>query len=328
MNRRRLWICLILVGLTVATGVAALCAGELSFTLVDIWKAAMGTAGKVPDLILSRIRFPRAVAAWTAGAALGLGGALMQAVTRNRLASPDILGVNDGAMFLVIAMTLFSVVPRVGNWQIATLGALGAFGLLLLFTKGLGKNGYRILVVGIGISHLFRALNELLLSRGQIQHATEVYVWSLGSFVGRGYASAFPAWLGLMCCVPVALAIARQLNILGLSEEVAYTLGVPVPRVKFMALALAVLVTGLGLSVGGPLAFIALASPVLMYRLNRSRDLSVMGSLLAGGLLVLAGDTLGRILLAPVELPVGIVCRILGGVFLLVLLSSSAQENE
>ncbi|MDF3129027.1 iron ABC transporter permease [Kiritimatiellaeota bacterium B1221] len=328
MNRRSVWVCGVLISLTFAVGVIALCAGEISLSPSDLWQALRGTAERVPELILSKIRLPRSVAAWTAGAALGLGGALMQAVTRNRLASPEILGVNDGAMFLVISMTLFSVVPSVGNWQIATVGALGAFGLLLLFTKGLGQNGYRILVVGIGVSHLFRALNELLLSRGQIQHATEVYVWSLGSFVGRGYAAALPAFVGLLICVPPALMLRRQLNLLGLSEEVAHTLGVPVSKVKFSALALAVIVTGLGLSVGGPLAFIALASPVLLYRLNRSRDVPVIGSVLAGGFLVLAGDTLGRILLAPIELPVGIVCRILGGLFLLFLLSSSPDESE
>ncbi|WP_372797127.1 iron chelate uptake ABC transporter family permease subunit, partial [Pontiella sp.] len=222
---------------------------------------------------------------------------------------------------MVLCMVFMSVTPEFGQWWISCGGALLAFAVLMLLGRKTGSHGHRLIVIGIGVAQLFRSFNELMLSRGHIQHATAVYVWSIGSFVGRGYEHVLPVLTGLLVCVPWALALQRQINLFAFDESLAAGLGVPVKSVKIQAVFAAVLVAGLGLSVGGPLSFIALAAPIMVNRLIRSPKMAVIGSMLAGGLLTLGGDLAGRLLLAPIELPVGIVCRIFGGLFLLALLT-------
>lgn len=310
-----------LLSATLVLFICSLLAGETVVPLRGLFQALNGTADWTVQLLISEVRLPRSLAAWTAGAALAVSGAMLQAITRNRLASPGILGVNDGAVFLVLCMVFMSVVPEFGQWWVSCGGALLAFAVLMLLGRKAGQHGHRLIVIGIGVAQLFRAFNELMLSRGDMQHVTAVYVWSIGSFVGRGYEHFLPALAGLLLLVPWALVLQRQVNLFAFDEALAAGLGVPVKSVKIQAVSAAVLAAGLGLSVGGPLAFVALAAPILANRLIRSPQLAVIGSMLAGGLLTLGGDLAGRLLLAPIELPVGIVCRIFGGLFLLLLLT-------
>lgn len=299
----------------------SLLAGETTVTLGNLFQTLEGSADWSTRLLVGEVRLPRSLAAWTAGAALAVSGSMLQAITRNRLASPGILGVNDGATFMVLIMVFMSVTPEFGQWWVSCSGALLAFAALMLLGRKIGSHGHRLIVIGIGVAQLFRSLNELMLSRGHIQHVTAVYIWSIGSFVGRGYENFLPALFGLMICIPWALVLQRQINLFAFDEELASGLGVPVKSTKVQGILLAVLAAGLGLSVGGPLAFVALAAPIMVNRLIRSPKMAVICSMFAGGLLTLGGDLMGRLLLAPIELPVGIVCRIFGGLFLLALLT-------
>jgi iron complex transport system permease protein len=313
-------VSLVLISITLVLFIYSLMAGETTLNPVQVFQSLLGSADWGTNLLVGEVRLPRAVAAWSAGAALGLSGAMLQAITRNRLASPDILGVNDGATFMVMIMVMFASTPVVGEWRISCGGALLAFAILMLLSRNVGSHGHRMLVIGIGVSQLFRSVNELMLSRGHIQHATAVYVWSIGSFVGRGYENALPAMYGLLICVPWALSLQRHINLFSFDETIASGCGVSVKSVKLQTIFVAVISAGLGLSVGGPLAFLALAAPIAVSRLVQSSKVAVVGSLLTGGLLALGGDLAGRMFLAPIELPVGVVCRIFGGLFLLLLL--------
>ena len=302
--------------------------GAVDLSLSELFAIVLGNGEATSAMIVETVRRPRALCAICAGAALALSGSLLQGITRNRLASPSILGVNDGAVFAVMMMVFFSATPVLGEWWISCLGAMLAFCVLLLLSNNVGHHGHRILVIGIGVSHIFRAINELVLSRGHIQHATAVYIWSVGSFVGRDVDAVWPCCFGLLVCIPWALLLKRHIDCFSLNEGMAQGLGVSVASVKIQALLLAVIAAGLGLSIGGPLVFVAMVAPIIVSKLLASAQLALGSSMLFGGILCLSGDLIGRLLLAPIELPVGVVCRIFGGMCLLILLLLPTRQGH
>jgi iron complex transport system permease protein len=297
------------VALSVVLGSAHLSPGEALAALFG-----EGRRGAV--LLVREYRLPRIVAGLLAGAALGAAGCLTQALARNRLATPDLLGVNEGATMAMLLSVLGSTTGMIGAWWLGPVGALAAASLVVLAAGDVGSRGYRVLTVGIGISTLLTSATELILSRLQIFHAAAVYAWSIGSLAGRGYAVAVPVALGLALLLPLALLAARQLAVLRFDPDTATALGVPLRRAGLGVLAIAVGLAGIGVGVGGPISFVALAAPTLALRLAGTARVPVTAAALCGALLVVLADTVGR-LAGPAELPVGVVASLFGGPFLL-----------
>ncbi|GLZ76099.1 permease [Actinorhabdospora filicis] len=266
-------------------------------------------------------RLPRALAGAVAGAALGLAGCLTQTLARNRLATPDLAGVNDGATVGVLVTVLGSTTATIGAWWAGPLGAIAAAALVVLIAGGMGPTGYRVLVVGLALSVTIDAVTELVLARQPIDVARGVWGWTIGSLNARGYDVAVPVGLGLAVLVPLALLASRRLNVLRYGDETATGLGVHPGRWRLYALTIAVLLAGLAVGVGGPIAFTAMAAPVLAARLAGNIRVPVLASALTGALLVVCADTLGRAF-GPVEVPVGVLAGLLGGPFLLWVLLS------
>jgi len=320
LPRRAMELNLALMAVMGGVLLCSLALGETRLAPGEVWAALTGAGEVGHGLLVNAIRLPRSCAALTAGAALGLAGALLQTLTRNRLASPEVLGVNDGGLMAVMIVVLFLPSASSALWMVSAGGAYLAFLLLMVFSRDIGAHGHRFLVIGIGLSQLLRAVNELMLSAGQLQHVTAVYVWSVGSFVGRGYAEALPVSAGVLFCLGWSWRLQRDIDLFSYGEATAAGVGVRTTSVKIQTVLLAAVSAGLGISVGGPLAFVALAAPVAYARLLGSPRLSLLGAALCGGGMTLTGDWVGRILLAPIELPAGLVCRTLGGLFLLWLL--------
>ena len=216
--------------------------------------------------------------------------------------------------------------------QLAWSAALGA-AVLLVAMLMLGAAGSRggvaaLLVIGIGVASLLRALTELLLSRQELMHASALYSWSVGSLAGRGYEAALPLSLALVVLAPPALLLARRLDVLRLGAGLATSLGAPVRRLQWLALLLAAMLAGLAVGVCGPIAFVALASPFIASRLAGGGRIAAASAAITGALLVVCADSLGRIALSGAELPAGVICNLLGGPFLLwLLLRGSAGES-
>ncbi|QSB07020.1 iron chelate uptake ABC transporter family permease subunit [Natronoglycomyces albus] len=295
--------------LSVAVG-----SGETTgFTAV---KALFGEGTQVQTQIVQVLRLPRFAAGAAAGAALGVAGCLIQTLARNRLATPDIIGVNDGAVAGVLLVAIASSAAAIGAWWAGPAGAAVAAAIVVAAAGSMGTTGYRVLVVGIGVAVMLDSLVQLTLARQDLDAARSLYTWSLGYLNGRDYSSALPVAIGLAVLLPVALAVARRLNLSRLGEEVPTTLGVPLNRVRFAALIVAVGLAGLGVGVGGPIAFIALAAPIIASRLAGPRGVPLLVSALSGAALVTLCDTLGRVVGAA-EVPVGVLTSLLGGPFLL-----------
>ena len=307
----------------------ALCAGAGWLSPGEVIKALANGGPDNLQLLINEMRLPRVFAGLLAGAALGAGGCLVQALTRNQLATPDTLGVSDGATLGIFVGLIAGGTGLMGPWWTGPAGAFAALVLLLLATGPGGRRGYAVLVVGIGVASLLRAFTELALSRQELMHASALYAWSVGSLAGRGYAAALPLAIGLAAMVPLALLLTPSLKLLHLGEDIAASLGVRVRATQWSALVLAVLLAGLAVGVCGPIAFVALAAPFIATRLEGRQSIALIASSLAGALLVAAADTLGRIALEGAELPAGVVCNLLGGPFLLwILLTEQTGESD
>lgn len=316
------------LGLAVAAAVALSVvadAGHLSAREALAALAGEGRRGSV--LLVREYRLPRIVAGLLAGAAFGAAGCLTQALAGNRLATPDVLGLNEGATLAVLLSALGSTTGMIGAWWLGPAGAVAAAGLVVLAAGDTGTRGHRVLVAGIAVGTLLTSVTELLLSRQQLGHAAAVYAWSIGSLSGRGHAVAVPVALALAALLPLALLAGRRLAVLRFDPDTATALGVPPRRAGIAVLLLAVCLAGVAVGVGGPISFVALAAPVLAARLSGRARVPVAAAALGGAALVVAADTIGR-LAGPVELPVGVVTGILGGPFLLWALLSDDPDGE
>lgn len=326
--RRATLASLLLAALLVVAVVLSAYAGQSDMSVSRTFRAVFGYGDHFDVLLVQKFRLGRIVAGLTAGAALGLAGCLTQTLARNRLATPELLGVNDGATAAVLVSVTFSASGSFGAWWAGPIGALVAVIVVTVVSGGLGQRGYRVLVVGLAMSALASAATQVVLSRRSLNSASSLYVWTSGSLNGRGYSVAVPVLIGLLVLVPLALAVARHLGVLRFDDATAASLGSNAGRTRLICLLLAVALAGLAVGICGPVGFVALASPVIASRLAGPLRVPLVGSMLTGAVLVVVADTLGRIAFDGSELPVGIVTTVLGGPFLLwVLLGRSAATR-
>lgn len=313
---------LALSALGLAAGSAGLSWSALQQDLADGHAAAL----------IGQLRAPRTLGALLVGALLGLAGAIAQGVFRNPLADPFLLGSAAGASLAVVAVIAASalagqaIAPAAAAWAerlglvgAAYLGALGGVGLTLLLARGAHQT-LRLLLAGVVVGVLLGALTELLaLLSPDALRARQAF--QLGSTALLGWPAVALLALGLALALPLALRSARVLDALTLGEDSAASLGLHLPRWRLALVALLALCTALAIAQAGLVAFVGLVAPHLVRRLAPSAHGYLLGaSALAGGVLLLAADVLARSVVAPQELPVGVVTAVLGGGYLLWLL--------
>jgi len=307
--------------LLIGTGDFPISAGEVLRTL-----AGQGDAGQ--EFIVNELRLPRVLVGLLVGASLGLGGALFQAISRNPLGSPDVLGLSQGATAGALTMiVLFSA----SSEQI-TLGALtgglvtGAAIYLLAWKRGV--HGYRLVLVGIGVSAVVTAVNGYLLTKSDIIDAAQAVVWMTGSLDGRDWNQVWPL-LGLCAVlVPLVLANSRGLRMMEMGDDVSYALGVRVERVRMLLMVSAVLLTASATAAAGPVGFVALTAPQLARRLTRSPGPNLLASLCMGATLLVTADFVSQRVFGAGQLPVGVVTGVLGGAYLLWLLVAERRAGR
>ncbi len=297
--------------------------GEFEIAPLDVLAALVGAGDDATSFIVMDLRLPRALTAILAGAALGIAGAIFQDIARNPLVSPDIIGISAGAALAGVALIVFGDISGPISVALAALAGALISGVLLygLAWRG-GVQGYRLVLIGIGVAALFQAGISYVIARGQIFEVALAYVWLVGSLNGRGWEHVWPLATTLAVLLPLALALGRQLEVLQLGDDVARALGVGVERARLALLAVAVVLTGIAVSAAGPVAFVAFIAPHIARRVcatvSPSGVLPVAAA--AGALLVLAADAAGRLLFAPTEVPVGILTSIIAAPYFLFLL--------
>ncbi|MER0041382.1 MULTISPECIES: iron ABC transporter permease [unclassified Pseudomonas] len=318
--------------LVVLTGLTLYAASVGSYTtsMAQLWQslfAADQTA--LPGNVLWELRLPRILLAILGGAAMALAGVLMQSLTRNPLAAPGLVGVEAGAS---VTMLLILVLwPQALPLPLYPLAALLGGLAVALFIVALSWRGgiapLRLILVGVGLTAMLGAVADLLITYGNIDRVESALMWLGGSL----HRSDWPQVQSLLIWLLVAglplLFCHRQLNLLQLGEGVALSRGLNAPVIMLLLLLCSVTLTAATVANIGVMTFVGLVAPHLARQLCGDRHGALLPlSALFGAVLVLLGDTLGRALLPPLQLPAGLVVAIIGAPYLLVLLAR--QRNR
>ena len=298
----------------------ALTAGEFAVSPLDALTALFGAGTGIESDVVRQLRLPRAVAVFACGGLLALAGALMQVLLRNPLADPYILGISGGAA----VGALFAMMIGLAPWMIdgaAFAGALGA--MLLVFGLAHGDGSWtqtRLLLTGVVVAAGCGALVSLMLSLATDARVYSMLFWLMGdaSSATRPWPALAVLGLALLAVAPLA----RDLNVLVRGEEGARALGVDVRRLRHVLYALASLLTAVSVTLIGSVGFVGLIVPHLL-RLVIGNDQRVLlpACALAGGTLLVVADTAARTVLAPIQLPVGVLTALIGVPLFLFLLS-------
>ena len=316
---RAIWLGVGLVLAALVLGAVGLGVGSTG--LEAVWRLA---ADPVAAQIVWEIRAPRTVGAFAAGALLGLAGAVAQGLFRNPLADPFLLGSASGASLgVAMALAALGVSPFATAWLVrlgltgaAFAGATGAVFVTLALARGV-QHTLRLLLAGVVVGVVLGSLTSLVtLLHPEILQAMQAFMLGSTGFVGWVSCSLMLAVL--LPCVVLACALARVLDGLALGESTATSLGLPLVPLRAALVAVMALATGTAVAQAGLIAFVGLAAPHLVRAVVRTRHatLLVLATLMGGVVLMLA-DTLARVLVAPQELPVGVLTALLGGGYLL-----------
>ncbi|AZP23660.1 iron ABC transporter permease [Streptomyces aquilus] len=315
-----------LAALTLCTALS-LALGTRSVPLPTVVEALFGDAHGRDALVVTGLRLPRTVIGLVVGAALGVAGAVAQAITRNPLASPTTLGINAGASFaVVVAIFALKLNDPVEYVWFAFAGAAAA----ALFAQALARRAgdidpVRLALGGTVLQLVLLSWTSAVMLLNQ-RTLDEARFWLAGSLAGRPLDTLWPVLPTLLLGIVVALAVSPALNALALGDDSAQSLGVPVARIRLAGGIAVVLLAGSAVAVAGPVAFIGLAAPHLVRPLlGADHRLLLPGCLIAGPLLLLSADVLGRMVLRPSELEVGIVTAFLGAPLLALLARKVAR---
>ena len=328
-------VCILLLAFLAGVSVLSLLAGPASIGTTAVLKGIIaaihfpGVSNPLTDeerTILYSIRIPRVLLAGLVGAALSCAGVVFQALLRNPLADPYVLGVSGGAAVGAIS----AIVIGLGSLPFGIPGLAFTGGLLsILLVWGLsGATGDRrtdrMLLAGIIVNAFFSALIMFLVSTAGGEQIHSVVFWLMGDLAMAGERDIWLAALFLAAGFAVMFFHARDLNILITGEGTALQLGIPVQRTRMILLVSASLVTGAAVSVSGVIGFVGLVVPhIVRMRFGSDHRLLLPASLLFGGAFLMAADTVARIVLTPAELPVGVITALCGAPYFAYLMKRS-----
>lgn len=302
-----------LVVVLVGVVVASVLLGDAKLLLGDVTNWLTGRANQAIAFILDT-RVPRVLAALLAGAALALAGTVVQAVTRNPLADPGVLGVSSGAG--LGAVVVVTAVPVVGTWTTAGGAFLGAAVAAAIVFGLAARGGFRqdrLVLVGIGVSSGLTAMISLVIVLTDPFNATKALTWLSGSTYGRTWTDCLPVAVVLVVSLAVVVARRRELDLVSLDEDTPRLLGVRLSRTRAGFLAVSVLLTATAIAAVGTIGFVGLVAPHAARALvGRKHAAVVPVAVLLGAVLVCVGDVVGRTVIAPAQLGAGILTAVIG----------------
>jgi len=322
LTSRRLLLSIVLLLAALAL-TAALCSslGSSGYTLIDLARPAADA--ETARAMILRVRLPRILMAAIAGAALGAAGAVFQAVLRNPLADPYILGISGGAALGAFAATVLGLQALAPVLPVreasAFLGAIATVGILFLLSSARGRVlSYPMLLIGVILNTVYLSVILLIETVVEFSRLHGVRLWMIGTIPVEQYGLL----LGIAAVLVVGVAglslYGRDLNLLSAGEDAARSLGVTVERTRGVTVVLASLMTAAVVSVAGPIGFVGLLVPhAARLIFGPDHRLLVPASAATGAIFLMAADTVARTVMAPTEIPVGVVTALCGGPFFL-----------
>lgn len=317
---------LVVLGLVVSA--VQLSTGDFHIPLPEVIRVLTHNGGSGSDVfVIQSLRLPRLLTALLVGAALGVGGALFQSLSRNPLGSPDIIGFNSGASVgaLVVIVELHGGVGAVSLGSVVG-GLVTAVAVYLLALRN-GSQGYRLVLVGIGVAAMLDSVVSYLLTRASVDDAQAASVWLVGSLNGRGWEYVRPLSLVLVVLLPLAGCLSRGLRTMELGEDVGRGLGLRIQGIQASAVLIGVGLTAVSTAAAGPIAFVALSAPQIARRLTGLSGPNTVVSALTGAVLLAASDLAAQHVLGG-SLPVGVITGALGGLYLAWLLSREWRKGR
>ncbi|WP_037611932.1 FecCD family ABC transporter permease [Streptomyces albus] len=326
---RALAVGAVCVVLAVVAAVLAIGSGEYPMAPGDVVRTLVGQGNPADAFIVQELRLPRTVTALLVGAGLGLCGAVFQAVVRNPLGSPDMLGFTNGAAagaLVVIVLAGGGSAFLAGG---AVIGALVTGALIYGLAWKRGMHGYRLVLVGVGTTAILTGVNSYLITRADITDASRAVLWMTGSLDGRGWGDVLPLIVGMVVLVPlVLLGCARALRMMEMGDDAASALGIRVERTRLVLLGAAVLLVALSAAAAGPVAFVALVAPQLAKRLTKAPGPNLLPALFMGATLLICADLAAQRAFGDRQLPVGVITGVLGGTYLVWLLATERRAGR
>ncbi|THA65238.1 iron ABC transporter permease [Streptomyces sp. A0958] len=312
------------VALLAAAVLVAVLAGSLWLRTGDI---ALWVQGTAPDLIGQALddRVPRVTAAVLAGAALGLAGCVVQSTVRNPLAEPGVLGITAGAGLGAAGV----VTSGLGGGQavlvaVAVAAGLATFAVIALLAWRGGFLPDRFVLIGIGMGYGLSSVTTFLLLRADPYNTPRIFTWLSGTTYGRTFSDVVPVAVALALALPVLLSMRDRLDLLAVDEDTPRIVGVRVERTRFSALAIAAVLAALSVVAVGVVGFVGLVAPHLARSLVGARQgRAIPVAMLLGGLLVCVADALGRTVVAPAQVPAGLMIALVGAPYFVWVLRQS-----
>jgi len=276
-----------------------------------------------------RSRLPRLVLALLAGGALALSGAIIQAVIRNPLASPNIIGINAGAALFALGLVLFfPAVPQAFMPLAACIGGLTAAAVVILVGHYRRLSAIHLALVGVAVGFVFEAGVDYLLITSSDSESSASLIWLTGSLWGRTWGHVAISWIPLVGLSALALLLSYRLDLIALGEGTATGLGLNVPRQRVVLLVVATLLASVSVAVVGVMGFIGLMAPHIARRLvGGSHRLMLPVAALVGMLLVVLADGIGRAIAPPIEVSAGILAALIGAPFFVYIMLTSETES-
>ncbi|TDU91851.1 iron complex transport system permease protein [Kribbella voronezhensis] len=316
----------------VVLALVSLSLGTTKLPLDEVLRALVGGGDSGTRLIVVELRMPRVATGLLVGIAFAVSGALLQTLSRNPLASPDIIGVNSGASAAAVGVIVLAgtgggnisgAAEQIGLPLAAVLGGLLATLIVGLLSIQRGVvDASKVVLIGVGVAAAANSLVAWLLVIGDVTDAGRAAAWLAGSLNARTWSDAVPVGLAVALLLPVAMMFGRELEALVLGDDVASSLGVRVSRVRLALLVVATVLAAMATAGAGPIAFVALVAPQVAQRLARTDRPPLLTTAMLGALFVTLADLVARnglqvLQVGPYELPVGVVTAAAGAPYLL-----------
>jgi len=322
---------IVLLGIVIVLFFSSLAFGQTTIPFSTTWEAITNyNPDNTDHMIIGTSRLTRAIIALVIGMNLAIAGIFVQTLTRNPLAAPDLVGVNSGAIFfIVLAITWFDVQSLMHYMWFAFLGATVA-GVLVFFLSSIGRDGMtpiKVILAGTALSALFISLTQGLLVIDE-QSIQTVLFWMSGSVAGRDLDMLLPVLPYILLALIISLFIGKAMNIFSSGDDVAKSLGQNVGLLKVVMGVLIIILAGGSVAIVGSVGFIGLIVPHMAKGLVGMdyRWMIPYGALL-GAVLLLAADVVARFIIAPQEVPIGVMTALIGGPFFIYLARKGVSKQ-
>lgn len=336
ISKRTIKIAGVLLVITLLMATISLSFGEIMVAPLEVLKSILGMDTGFSSILVMNIRLPRVIVAFFVGASLALSGAILQGVVKNNLASPDILGiVNGGSVGALIFLTIFvdpknnSLTTSILYMPLFTFAFSFLAVMLILFISGKSTSTNKLIIIGIGISAIFKGITNILIINGPVIFIKEATTWITGSIYGASFTHALIITVIFTVFAIITVIFIKDLNLHQLEDEVVIALGNNIHRSRIILLSISAALTAGAVTMGGGISFVGLIAPHIARKLVDSKFENVIPlSIFIGGIMTLLADFASKWLFYPQDLPIGIFTASIGAPYFIYLLVKNRQASK